>query len=104
MRYGSRRCVSINKAHSLALESVYSLGGGEPGFTTYLPKGTKACVDYVWSSDLVPSTAAAAAWDGLPPKRHARWSRWAGAARQYEAASSTLYPSRSARARGSFSS
>ena len=47
--------VSINKvSHSLALESVYSLGGGEPGFTTYLPKGTKACVDYVWSSDLVP--------------------------------------------------
>jgi mRNA deadenylase 3'-5' endonuclease subunit Ccr4 len=49
------RDVSIVKvSHSLALESVYSLGGGEPGFTTYLPKGTKACVDYVWSSDLVP--------------------------------------------------
>jgi mRNA deadenylase 3'-5' endonuclease subunit Ccr4 len=47
--------VSINKvSHSLALESVYALGGGEPGFTTYLPKGTKACVDYIWSSDLVP--------------------------------------------------
>ena len=47
--------VSIVKvSHSLALESVYASGGGEPGFTTYLPKGTKACVDYVWSSDLVP--------------------------------------------------
>ena len=41
-------------SHSLALESVYAINGGEPGFTTYLPKGTKACVDYVWSSDLVP--------------------------------------------------
>jgi len=49
------RDVSIVKvSHSLALESVYASGGGEPGFTTYLPKGTKACVDYVWSSDLVP--------------------------------------------------
>lgn len=38
--------------HSLQLASAY--GGPEPAFTTYLPKGTKACVDYVFAAGLAP--------------------------------------------------
>ena len=62
-------------------------GGGEPGFTTYLPKGTRARVDYVWSSDLVragnlePPPLEERATGAVPrcPVRPHRW--WRGSHR-----------------------
>jgi mRNA deadenylase 3'-5' endonuclease subunit Ccr4 len=65
-KYVNKRCITDLKpypdinincdviSHSLQLKSIYAINEGENAFTTYIPKGTKACVDYIFASNLIP--------------------------------------------------
>ena len=64
--YVNQRCITNLKpypdinincnliSHSLELKSIYAINEGENAFTTYIPNGTKACVDYIFASNLIP--------------------------------------------------